>query len=273
MFGLKKWLNKVIKEAVESIVAQNSLQGQNAIVTSSSDGLDDTYLFDFKNWQSAYSSSGFGVFTSNPRMTEGRPVDVESLPTEGTFLINTTPSLGNDKTKVLNIKVTPKSVLSELETVPTPFTLMGIDDKISVLKDKEKLITQKYAKREVGHLIERLENRRKYNEHKQFFDSYQNTTDEKIDVLLKKYDHLRMKAADLFIPEFPDDAVKTMTAYTERVNVICGKKPVYYAIADDKDFKKAYEKRDPILLVQSPFGFFWQILGAWDEEMILLQEL
>ena len=38
-------------------------------------------------------------------------------------------------------------------------------------------------------------------------------------------------------------------------------------------FRKAYEKRDPILLAQSPFGFYWQILGAWDKEMLLLGEL
>ena len=51
------------------------------------------------------------------------------------------------------------------------------------------------------------------------------------------------------------------------------KKPVFYVIAEPDKFRKAYEKRDPILLVQSPFGFYWQILGAWDKEMILLSEL
>jgi hypothetical protein len=54
---------------------------------------------------------------------------------------------------------------------------------------------------------------------------------------------------------------------------LCGKKPVFYVIAEPDKFRKAYERRDPILLVQSPFGFYWQILGAWDKEMILLSEL
>ena len=44
-------------------------------------------------------------------------------------------------------------------------------------------------------------------------------------------------------------------------------------IAQEKDFKSKVEKNDPMLLVQSPVGFFWQILGAWDEEMLLLSEL
>lgn len=172
------------------------------------------------------------------------------------------------------IKVKPIDVLNELETVPTPFSLTLIDEKISILKDKEKLIVQHYAKREVQALIERLENRKKYLQFKDFFDSFQNTTDEKIDILLKKYESdLVMKTSDIFIPEFPDEAINIMSKYTEKMNELCGKKPVFYVIAEAKDFRTAYEKRDPILLVQSPFGFYWQILGAWDKEMILLSEL
>ncbi len=44
-------------------------------------------------------------------------------------------------------------------------------------------------------------------------------------------------------------------------------------IADKKDFEKKDKRRDPILLAQSPFGHFWQILGAWDKEMLFLEEL
>jgi hypothetical protein len=65
----------------------------------------------------------------------------------------------------------------------------------------------------------------------------------------------------------------SMKKYTDNMEKLCKKKPVFYVIAEPDKFKKAYEKRDPILLVQSPFGFYWQILGAWDKEMILLSEL
>ena len=82
-----------------------------------------------------------------------------------------------------------------------------------------------------------------------------------------------MKTSDIFIPEFPDEAIKAMTDYTEKMEAVCGKKPVFYVIAEHDKFKEAFKKRDPILLVQSPFGFFWQIIGAWDKEMILLSEL
>lgn len=64
-----------------------------------------------------------------------------------------------------------------------------------------------------------------------------------------------------------------MEDYNEYVEKITGKKAVFYIIAREEDFEKSYEKRDPILLAQSPFSFVWHILGAWDEEMMLLSEL
>jgi hypothetical protein len=229
-------------------------RNNNFTISTNNSGLDDNYLFDFKNFSSDYNSNNTGTF-----ITVGGN-DGNVSPSINTISVNT------------KIKVKPKDVLHELETVPTPFTLTLIDEKISILKDKAKLITQVYAKREVVALLERMNNRKKYNKYKNYFDKFQNTTDEKIDNLLSKYD-LVMKSSDIFITEFPDEAIITMKQYTEKFIKICGKKPVFYVIADEIKFKKAYEKRDPILLVQSPFGFYWQILGAWDEEMILLGEL
>lgn len=202
------------------------------------------YLFDFKNWASEYSNTG----TFLP---------VSSIP---------------ENEKPQKIKIKPIDALIELETIPTPFSLTLIDDKIKMLKEKASLINQHYAKREVEALIQRLENRKKYNSYKDFFERFSNTTDEKISPLLTKYD-LVMRASDIFIPEFPDEAIIKMKEYSEKLMEICNAKPVFYVIATEESFKKSYEKRDPILLVQSPFGFYWQILGAWDKEMLLLSEL
>ena len=215
--------------------------------------LDENFLFDFKNYQSQYTGA-----TLNSFITVGGSSDSGGG-----------ESLNGTKSK---IAVKPKDVLNELETIPTPWTLSNLDDKIEVLKYKADLITQSYSKREVQGLIERLENRKQWHKFKNFFQEFQNTTDEKIDILLEKYD-LVMKTSDLFIPEFPDDAISVMKKYTDNMQKLCKKKPVFYVIAEPDKFKKAYEKRDPILLVQSPFGFYWQILGAWDKEMILLSEL
>jgi hypothetical protein len=225
-------------------------QQSTGITFSTLSGLDENYLFDFKNYQSGYSGSGqSGIFITSGSLQGG---DVAETPTK--------------------IAIKPIDVLDQLERVPTPWSLTNLDDKIAVLHHKKKLIAQEYSKREVVALIERLENRKSWNKFKKYFDRFDNTTDEKIAQLLQKYE-LEMHTADLFIPEFPDDAVAVMKSYTEQMKKLCKKKPVFYVIAEPSDFRKKYEKRDPILLVQSPFGFYWQILGAWDEEMLILGEL
>jgi hypothetical protein len=247
-----KWLTGV---DVDKLKNQSEVNG---LIPTSSSGLNDNYLFDFKNYSSQYSNNGNGFM--NPSIVSFGGVERTDIDDS------------NSKKPIQKIKVKPIDVLNELETIPNPFTLTLIDEKIEILKDKSELITQEYAKREINALIERLENRKKFDKNRAFFDKFQNTTDEKIDALLSKYD-LIMKTSDIFVPEFPDEAVLIMKKYTQKMKLICNKKPVFYVIAEEKDFKKAYEKRDPILLVQSPFGFFWQILGAWDKEMMLLSEL
>jgi len=170
------------------------------------------------------------------------------------------------------IVATPVSVMNELETVPNPFTIENLDEKIETLKDKTKLLNQRYAKAQIEGLCKRLENRKKYRDNVEFYSSFPNTADDKIDTLLKKY-KLEIGETDLFIPTFPKEAIDIMKKYSEVTKKISGETPVYYVIAEPKDFKKKREKLDPILLAQSPFGFFWQVLGAWDKEMLLLSEL
>lgn len=188
----------------------------------------------------------------------------------GTLTVNADGSLVPKPDK--RETATPLSVMTELERVPTPFDCENLDEKIYTLKDKSKLINQRYAKAQIDGLTERLENRKKYRDNVAFYSSFPNTTDEKIDNLLAKY-KLVIKESDLFTPTFPKEAVEIMKKYSEVTKKITKEKPVFYVIAEDKDFEKKYKKLDPILLVQSPFGFFWQILGAWDKEMILLHEL
>ncbi|MDD4972037.1 MAG: hypothetical protein PHT07_21630 [Paludibacter sp.] len=247
-FRVAEWIVRRLKKLMDS----NRVAANFIADALESGELGEIYLFDFKD----------------PNF-DTRDLIAGDIVVDGTFLESTTPSTSKTSQK---IKVKPVDVLRELETVPTPWSMLALDDKISILRDKAKLIKQRYAKREVNGLIERLENRKKYNEFRSFFDPFQNTTDEKIDALLEKYE-LVMKSSDIFIPEFPKVAIDIMNNYTNKMKELCNKKPVFYVIATADSFKKSYKRRDPILLVQSPLGFYWQILGAWDSEMILLTEL
>lgn len=178
--------------------------------------------------------------------------------------------------------VTPKQVFHELERVQNVFSLLDIEKKITLYKSMCSLIRNGGnggIKSTLDDIHIRLCARLKYRNDKkirEFYDQFQNTTDMAIHALLEKHEHLRIGPADDFIPEMPEDALKLMIDYAKYTLKVTDKKPVFYLIAGESDFKRkqcANHKRDPILLVQSPFGFYWQILGAWDEEMQHVQEL
>lgn len=188
---------------------------------------------------------------------------------EGGVTINSSGAVVNSDKR---IEATPLAVLEELERVPIPFTCEKLDEKIQMFKDKSTLTNQRYSKAQLEGFTKRLENRKKYKDEVEFYAQFPNTMDENIDKLLDKY-KLVMKTTDLFVPSFPQEAVDVMKKYSEVTKRITGEKPVFYVIAEEKDFKKKFKKLDPILLAQSPFGFYWQILGAWDKEMLLLHEL
>lgn len=172
-------------------------------------------------------------------------------------------------------EVRPKDVFDELESVPNPINYNPeyVERNVELMERKINLGDhQFYTKQQMEGMIERLKNRKQYTEHREFYEQYKYTTQEKIDNLLLKY-KLCMKKSTLFVPTFPDVAVETMEAYTKETKSFTGKRPEYYVIAKEEDFQQKERKLDPILLVQSPFGFYWQILGAWDDEMLLLDEL
>lgn len=185
-----------------------------------------------------------------------------------------------DEDDIINnrIKVKPRDVVNELERVPNPIDCKNIDEKIELFRDKKYLANQRYVEEEIEAFIERLNNRKSYydlrNENDDFFNQFPYTTDEKISDLLEKYE-LKNAPVDLFIPSLPKEAISIMKKYSNKTFEITGtgKKPVFYIIAQPDDFENLDKRLDPILLVQSPFGFVWQILGAWDKEMLLLSEL
>lgn len=153
-----------------------------------------------------------------------------------------------------------------------------IDEQIAAFTDKLALIkSEEYDMQrgviEIGSILVRFENRKKYPEYQNFYDEYPYTMTTKIEELMKNHEHLKIGQVAQFLADMPKEASDTMKEYSKTTEKMCGKLPVYYIIAEKKDFEKTVKRRDPILLAQSPFGHFWQILGAWDKEMLLVEEL
>jgi hypothetical protein len=227
------------------------------------------FYADFGGTQDNFTGGNFMAGTMPHQMVGPEDFDNDHLAANG---LDVPDGFINPKDKDKRKVAKPVDVVGELETVPTPFTLEGLDEKIQLFKDKNSISVQRYAKDQIKGFLKRLENRKKYKENIEFFSSFPNTTDDKIDKLLANY-KLEMNESELFIPTFPKEAIDVMKKYTQVCEKLFGEKPVFYVIADEKDFRKKREKLDPILLVQSPFGFYWQMLGFWDLEMLLISEL
>ncbi len=153
-----------------------------------------------------------------------------------------------------------------------------LDEQIDTFKEKLGMIKKtdwdmNRGTTEIASILKRFENRKKYADFKEFYEEFPYTTTARINDLVKEHSYLKLGQVEQFLADMPKEAVDTMKRYTKETEKLCGKKPIYYIIAKKKDFEKSEKRRDPILLAQSPFGHFWQILGAWDEEMLLIEEL
>jgi len=181
-----------------------------------------------------------------------------------------------------NIHLTPKAVYELKMLNDESFKLnveeSYVDQQLTDFKDKLALIkSEEYdmarGVKEIASIVSRLENRKKYYLQDEFYSQFPYTSSSKIDEIVKKHNYLKLGQVASFMADMPKDAVSVMKEYNNATKDVCGKQAVYYIIADKKDFEKKDKRRDPILLAQSPFGHFWQILGAWDKEMLFLEEL
>ena len=233
-------------------------QGQNAVKESKY--LPDFYTA-FNNGNTLYGYTSISDITNSSVVTKI---------VEGT------------ETKPKPEPLTPKTVYDLKMLHDQTFQLnvdpVYIDQQLADFKDKLGLIkSEEYdmarGVQEISSIIVRLENRKKYGEVKDFFEEYPYTSSSKIDEVVKAHDYLKIGQIAQFLADMPKEAVEAMKQYNEHTDAICGKQAVFYIIADKKDFEKTTKRRDPILLAQSPFGHFWNIIGAWDKEMLLLENL
>lgn len=166
----------------------------------------------------------------------------------------------NDETFKLNAD--PKYVEEQL----TEF-----QEKLGLIKSEE--FDMRRGVEEIASIIVRFENRKKYPEFRKFYEQFPYTVPSRVDAVIKDNNYLKLGEVAQFLADMPKEATQAMKDYNKYTKELCGKQAVFYIIADKKDFEKTSSRRDPILLAQSPFGHFWQILGAWDKEMLLLEQL
>jgi hypothetical protein len=237
-------------------------------------------LFNKNKPTELYDFAQHGLVGSN------RSIDFEAFAAAVEIQPEDEEPLRKAKAKVDKPIITPKN-LYKLEALNIPDLGLKcdpayIEQESHLIERKLKLILKnkgsdygqiKYGREELESLLLRLNNRLQYDQYKRFFEEYPYTTSAQIDTVVRDYSNLRTRRVEEFVPDLPAEAIEVMEQYNKQCKKLCGLPTVFYIIADKKDFQKHIEKRDPVLLAQSPFGLIWQILGAWDEEMVLLDEL
>lgn len=182
----------------------------------------------------------------------------------------------NDREFTINID--PLYIVQQIEMVQEKLDILGKKPKVKKSRNpfegvENEFGAVKYGRIELESLMERLKNRRKIDGFEKLLEKYPHTTSKLLNKIIAEHSNLRAEPAAQFVPDFPREAINAMKEYDEMCVKLCNKRAIFYVVADKKDFEKIPTKRDPILLAQSPFGFFWQILGAWDDEMIYLGDL
>jgi hypothetical protein len=189
--------------------------------------------------------------------------------------INCRPDYLDEQLIVLKQKIElliPKK--PRAQKVKLPKALGGhIADAWEVRDSSDMTGVYKYAYQEMCSMLIRLENRRQYESFKDGYNDWPYTTSEAIAAVLNAHTHLKAENIATLIPDLPKEAVKEIARYEKLTDKLCDQKTNYYLIVEKAKTTDVTRRRDPILLAQSPFGFFWQILGAWDKEVKFLEEL
>lgn len=167
----------------------------------------------------------------------------------------------------------PKDVLSELYCRDEDFKL-DLTNLKSKLKDMEK--RRVFMKEELNqsteeedHAIEWLKSRMRYVKLKERFN-WPVTNDVKIGELCKKY-KVQTASVGVYKRCIPAEAIDAMEEYVKLYKKVADVQPLDIKLIVDVGGPE--QKKDPIIYAASPFGNYYYVLGAWDEEVAILDEL
>lgn len=187
---------------------------------------------------------------------------------QGEIQVSSFESFGSSGSKDKRKEVKPKAVMKELLGEKAKIDLVNLDQKIKVIKKRANFMEDEL---EIGASDERkvlnwLEARKKYPKNGSLF-CWKTTTQTKIDALLKKY-KLSLGTISFYKRCIPEEAIDEMEKFTKACRKVTKTNPDIKIIADPDETKK-----DPIILGVSPFGNFFYVLGAWDKEVEIMDEL
>lgn len=202
---------------------------------------------------------------------EAYTVDASLSPIVGTGTTNKVPA------KLERKSVKPIDVFSEIKDATTPETSFeNLDQKIKVVKERISVLKEHLKEEHLGdeyRTLFYLENRKKYlTTRKKTPLDWATTTQDAVDDLCKRY-KLKVVPLKQYYTLVPEEGIKEIDRYTKSYEAITGDKPIFELVIKDEPKETKKKDRDPILLANSPLGNFLFILGAWDDEVAIVDEI
>ena len=173
----------------------------------------------------------------------------------------------------VRIEKKPVDVVNEIVAPKPVINTDKIKEQIRIVELRLKVLKQYHGN--TSDEIEAL----KYLRARQYFKKRESmfpwaiTTDALIEALVKKYklQNVSFSSYSKSVPhEATDELEKFAKAWDKVVDDDENHKPTVRLITD---YQGPEHKKDPILLASSPFGKWWYILGAWDKEVEIVDEI
>lgn len=171
--------------------------------------------------------------------------------------------------KDARIEKKPVDVVNNIVGKKPEMVLNDLDKQIKIVKRRLRTMQEIGGNtRDEGLALTFLKARLKYKKLEHLF-AWQITTQELIEKLCAEY---KVMCVDFggYSRNVPTEGLDQLEKFLSAWAKVCDGKPSIRLIVDVGG-KEA--KKDPILLAQSPFGAWWYILGAWDKEVEIVDDL
>jgi len=194
---------------------------------------------------------------------------------EGTNSVTTNfaPTQGWSGGNVENVKEReekkPVELVNDIVVAKPSIMLNGLDEQIKIVKRRIKVLEKRGIRpSDEIEALTYLKARKQYLKIGHKF-RWAMTTKAMVDKLCEKY-KVKCVSFSSFYKTVPTEALDELEAFVDLYEDCRDDEPDLQLIVDDGGKE---DRKDPILLANSPFGRWLYILGAWDKEVEIVDDL
>jgi len=164
----------------------------------------------------------------------------------------------------------PIEIVKEIISEAPVMNLVDLDKQVRIVARRMKVLKEEAGVKAQDEemALAFLKARQKYLKYVNLFQ-WQVTTMEKITALCEKY-KVSFVGFKSFYKSIPMEAVDEIEKFAKAFAKVRKEEPVFLMIIDSGGKE---HRKDPILLATSPFGRWLYILGAWDKEVEIVDDL